>query len=199
MQREFIKSLSIKTILLDSNAYFRLADNLFPLLSESCGKNPSFELKILGGTIGEYNFQSRLRTKFDWVSHTRHKEDRRNGFLKLKNGRREDIEKTYAFMLEDCRDRNIGCSSFDIRCLSTAFELTLTLVTDDRDLFSLAREYEVECYSTLDLMNLMNKENRIDMNQVQDTVYMWDYMDDLPSNFHDEFLRIFKIEPIQCH
>lgn len=198
MQREFTISLATKTILLDSNAYFRLADNLYPLLAKTFGDKTSYELRILGGTIGEYNFQSRLRTKFDWVSHTRHKDDRRRAVLNPKNGVIEEIEMTYAFILEDCRSRSIGCSPFDIKCLATALELSLILVTDDLELFSMAIEYETECLSTLELLDLMCKEQRIDMSQVQDTVYMWDYLDDLPSNFHDEFVRIFQVEPSRC-
>jgi len=76
--------LSIKKgILLDTNAYLRLADNLHPLLSRTFGTDPVFELKILGGTIGEYNYQSRLKSKFDWVMSGRHVDDRRRGVLRL--------------------------------------------------------------------------------------------------------------------
>lgn len=62
MQKESTELLSKKQILLDSNAYFRLADNLYPLLSEPFGKSEKYELKILGGTLREYNYQSRLQS-----------------------------------------------------------------------------------------------------------------------------------------
>ncbi len=195
MQKEFIKRLILNKILLDSNSYFRLADNLYPLLSNIFGNKKQYKLVILGGTLREYNYQARLQSKFSWVDNNRHKEDRKNNKLRLKSRTSKSIKKTTYFLISDSANRGLGCSPFDIECLSTAMELSIKLVTDDGDLYQLAKDYEVDCISTLELMKIMLDENRISIKDVQDTVYMWDYMEDLPRNFKTDFITIFGVEP----
>ncbi len=196
MRKECTRSLSIKKgILLDTNAYLRLADNLHPLLSRTFGTDPVFELKILGGTIGEYNYQSRLKSKFDWVMSGRHVDDRRRGVLRLNSMGEEAVNDIWQFILSESHERAPYCSRFDIRCLATAYELGLTLVTDDRPLRLLAKDYEVECLSTLGLLSLMKKHQHVDMEQIQGTVHLWRFNDDLPGNFYAEFLSLFGVAP----
>jgi hypothetical protein len=195
MQKESTKFLPKKQILLDSNAYFRLADNLYPLLSEPFGKSIKYELKILGGTLREYNFQARLQSKFTWVDSDRHREDRKRNKLRVKKEVQLTIKDSKEFILSESASRGFTCSPFDIECLATALELSILLVTDDEDLYNLSQEYEIQCISTLELLKLMYDEERLSLKEIQDTVYMWDYMKDLPRNFTTDFKSIFGIEP----
>lgn len=187
--------MSTNKILLDSNAYFRLADNLHLLLSEIFGKKDKYELKILGGTLREYNYQSRLQSKFTWVDSDRHKEDRKKNKIRLGKEQQASIKESKEFILSESASRGLGCSSFDVECLATALELSVILVTDDGDLFNLSREYGVNCMSTIELLKLMYDEERITMEEIQNTVYMWDYMEDLPRNFYDDFKKAFDVDP----
>jgi|SRR6056297_349839 len=195
MQKESTELLSKKQILLDSNAYFRLADNLYPLLSEPFGKSKKYELKILGGTLREYNYQSRLQSKFNWVDSERHIEDRKRHKLRVKSTVQLSIKQSKQFILSESASRGFTCSPFDIECLATALELSILLVTDDEDLFNLSQDYGVQCISTLELLKLMNDEERVSLKEIQDTVYMWSYMQDLPRNFYSDFMNLFGIEP----
>jgi hypothetical protein len=182
-------------ILLDSNAYFRLADNLYPLLSREFGQKPGYKLCILGGSLKEYNYQARLRSKFDWVDKEKHKEDRKGAKLRVAKEVKEEIEKTRRFMAEACRDLELGCSPFDIECLATAYELKLPLVTDDLDLIELAEEYDHTVMSTLELLDLLLKNKSITIEDIRGTTVMWEYLDDLPSQFEAEYRRLFGEEP----
>lgn len=184
-----------KKILLDSNAYFRLVDNLYPLLSKQFGQKQTYELKILGGTLREYNYQARLQSKFNWVDNPKHIEDRKKNKIWLKKALKDSIKKTQKFILSESLIRGYGCSTFDIECLATALELEIVLVTDDGDLYNLSEEYGVECISTLSLMKLMLEEKRISLKEIQETVYMWDYMKDIPRNFDTDFKELFGVEP----
>jgi len=195
MQKEYIQHLSKQTVLLDSNSYFRLADNLYPLLSESFGSSVIYTLTILGGTLREYNYQARLQSKFSWVDNSRHIEDRKGNRLQIKKIDQERINETKEFILQDSTSRGFGCSRFDIECLATALELSIILVTDDGDLYNLACEYGVLCISSIELLKLMYEEKRLTLKNVQDTVYMWDYMKDIPRNFYEDFKKIFNLEP----
>ena len=53
--------------------------------------------------------------------------------------------------------------------------------------------------STLELLKLMFDEGRISMAEVQATVVMWDYLDDTPSDFINEFKRLFSTAPERLH
>ena len=59
----------------------------------------------------------------------------------------------------------------------------------------MADEYDVVCMSTLELLKLMLDNDRITLKEIQDTVYIWDYMKDLPRNFQTDFLSLFGVEP----
>jgi len=182
-------------ILLDSNAYFRLADNLYPLLDRTYGSSPGWKLCILGGTLHEYNYSVRLRSKFIWVENEKHIEDRQRGKIRLSEDQKTSIAGTKEFMRQTCRDEDLGCSPFDIECLAAAYELHITLVTDDIDLVELANLYEQPVMSSMELMQKMLAEQCITIDDVKSVVAMWTYDEDLPSHFHSEYVRLFGEEP----
>lgn len=41
----------------------------------------------------------------------------------------------------------------------------------------------------------MYDEERLSLKEIQDTVYMWDFMKDIPRNFYRDFKKIFGTEP----
>ena len=115
MPRGYTIISSTEKILLDSNAYFRLADNFYPLFSRTFGTEPCYQLFILSGTIHEYNYQSRLRSKFDWVDNERHKEDRKQSRIRITNSQKKSINETCRFFQSDCDEREPGCFSIRYR------------------------------------------------------------------------------------
>ena len=182
--------------LLDSNSYFRLADNLYPILSKSIEVDGVlYSFCILNGTWREYFNEPRLRTTFDWVGEENHSKDRKNGSVRLKKHQHETILETMKFLLETCRQKHLGCSRFDIECLATAFELSLELVTDDLDLIRLAEEYDFHVLTSLEILDLLLKAGEITMREVNDTVYLWRYFNDLPSRFIEDFTSLFGNPP----
>jgi hypothetical protein len=187
--------LPSKKILLDSNSYFRLADNLYPLMSRSFGDKPEYRLCLLGGTLHEQNYEPRLRSKFSWVSMDRHVEDRKAGMVRIPEEKKRDIAVSREFMRTTCNELQLGCSTFDIECLVTAYELGMILVTDDLGLAQLALEYDHAVMSSLELMGLMLDCGCISKDEVTDTVQKWRFDADLPSSFVSEYIRIFGEEP----
>lgn len=187
--------MSVVRILLDSNTYFRLGDNLYPLLGLKFGYIPKYQLIILVGSVREYNYQTRLQTKFEWVHDKKHIEDRKRSKIRLETQVQEVIKNNKYFILADSNDKELGCSPFDVECLATAIQLNITLVTDDGDLKTLAGEYDVTCKSTLELLKMMLDLERVTMKDIQDTVYNWDFFNDLPRNFKSDFQALFGVEP----
>lgn len=188
-------ALKTEKILLDSNAYFRLADNLYPLLERTYGSSQKWKIKILGGTVHEYNYSTRLHSKFVWVNNEKHIEDRKRGLIGLSEDKKKAILENKIFMRETCRDQFFGCSNFDIEYLATAYELQITLVTDDLDLVNLAKLYNHPVISSMELLHKMLSEKDITYDDVKSTVTMWTYFDDLPSDFCSEYRRLFNEDP----
>jgi len=149
----------------------------------------------LGGTLHEYNYSARLRSKFIWVDTEKHIEDRRRGKIRLSEDQKASATKTKEFMRQTCRDEELGCSPFDIECLATAFELKITLVTDDIDLVELANLYDHPILSSMELMQKMLISGGITMSDIRSVVTMWTYDEDLPAHFPSEFIRLFGEQP----
>jgi len=105
------------------------------------------------------------------------------------------IASTKEFMRQTCRDEDLGCSPFDVECLATAYELHITLVTDDIDLVELANLYDHPVISSMELMQKMLLEQCITIEDVRNVVVMWTYDEDLPAHFHSEYVRLFGEEP----
>lgn len=70
-------SAAPRVILLDSNAYFRLALSISPLLAQKFGSPPPFQLKVIDEVEKEYARNPRLKTKFHWLCDHEHVADRK--------------------------------------------------------------------------------------------------------------------------
>jgi len=76
---------------------------------------------------------------------------------------------------------NQAASPFDIECLATAYELDMTLVTDDLDLRELAVIYTYPVLSTLKLLRKLLSPEIINIKEICDCIYMWQYFNDTHS------------------
>ena len=184
-----------RRILIDSNAYFRLAETIGGLLSTIFGQPIQYQLRILGGTTHEFYYQPRLRSRYSWADKEEHRRERSVGQLVLKAEEKSKIAMKKPFLLSAVEDLGLNCSRFDVECLATAMTLDIPLVTDDLDLVALAGEYGQATMSTLELLRLMLDELRVGIADIQATVVMWDYLDDYPARFDNEFRRLFGVEP----
>lgn len=183
--------LLINKIILDSNAYFRLADNLYPLLANEFGESAKYKLYILSGTDYELKNQPRLLHKFEWLLNEKHINNRKSGTIKIRQEIKEKVKNTSDFLLDATRGLELGCSRFDIRCAAVCKVLDIPLVTDDSDLRALLEEFEISAYSTMELLHIMYKENRITCKEVEDTITLWEYFNDFPAGFHSDYKKLF--------
>jgi len=65
----------VNRILVDSNVYFRVGRDFYPLFGQPFGANPQNQLFIHAGTNHEYYNNPRLRTKFAWMSDAEYSDD----------------------------------------------------------------------------------------------------------------------------
>jgi predicted nucleic acid-binding protein len=184
-----------KRIIVDSNSYFRLAQNIHPLLCQPFGKE-EITLYIHADLNDEFRRSPRLKNKFHWVVEKVYAENRSRS-ISLTLEQKAEIEATYDFMWEHVQDAFLrrygkGPSPIDTRIVATAHVLGIAVLTDDRDMIELAKEFDVKAISSLGVMKLMLEAGRIDTEKVDQVVEQWMYENDTPHrDWKKEFKKLF--------
>ena len=181
-------------ILLDSNSYFRLAQNIHPLLFKSFGPE-EFTLYVHNDLMSEFKRSARLQHKFHWVTQSEYVENRSRK-LSLGKKVREESEDTYEYIWAHVKDENLGPSSVDVKVLATGAAAEIRVVTDDADMIALGEMYGVHQLTSMELMKLMLDREHIDVNTLERVVQQWMYDEDLPNaSFAKDYERIFRRQP----
>ncbi|MBW2576272.1 MAG: DNA-binding protein [Deltaproteobacteria bacterium] len=103
-------------ILLDSNAYLRLANSFHPLLYKSFG-NENYTLYLIPEFQKEFNKNPRLKNKFGWVNQAEYKENRKHQLRTLAK-EKNDIKITYSYLWAQNISEGLGASRVDVRALA---------------------------------------------------------------------------------
>ena len=177
------------SILVDSCSYFRLAQSIDPLL-----KTPFCDEGHTLGVIKELNEEHdrspTLQHKFFWVSKPAYRENRKRCFS-LSTEQKSDIKTACYFMRETGRDLKLGVSPVDIKALAYCHVLSIPIVSDDADMLALAKEYELQTYTSLELMRLLLDCLAIDMTTVRTIASYWIYQNDTPKSYKKDYKKLF--------
>ena len=186
-------------LILDSNSYFRLAQNIHPLLSTPFGEE-EFTLYIHADLNAEFRSSFRLKTKFHWLNQQVYADNRKRS-LSLSNQNKKDIDSAYEFMWQHVQEeflekKGTGPSQVDTRIVATAFVLGIEVVTDDADMIELILEYDVGHLTSLGLMKRMLDCEHIDDEKIDQVVDQWMFDDDTPNGrWRDDFEELFDRDP----
>ena len=186
-------------ILVDSNSYFRLAQNIHPLLCVSFGRK-DYTLYVHADLNQEFRASSRLQNKFHWVSDSEYVENRKRS-ISLSKAEKREIDATFDYMWAYAKEafhqsRGKGPAPIDTRILATALVLDIQVVTDDQDMIELAVEYGVKHLSSLELMKLMLDEGHVGMAKIQRVVAQWQYDNDPPYHgWKSEYRKLVRADP----
>ncbi len=180
-------------ILLDSNAYFRLAQSIHPLLQVEFGKE-DYCLYVIKELQVEYDKSPRLKNAFSWVNDAEYRKNRACELNISKKSRRE-IGPVYDVMKNHATDSYPGASKVDIIALAHAYVLDIPIVTDDSDMLALAQDFNIKTLKTLELLKLMLDCCYIDMAVVRKIASYWIYEDDRPKSFSADYRKLFKEQP----
>jgi len=115
-------------ILLDTNAYLRLAQSIHPLLGNSFG-NENYTLYIHKEIDIELKRSSRLQTKFYWIEQEQYIQNRKKRLV-LSRQKQAEIENTYYHIWQYQKDSRLSLSREDIYCIATALEESIKLITE---------------------------------------------------------------------
>lgn len=181
-------------VLLDSSAYFRLAQSVHPLLQQSFGASPAYSLHVLAELDDEYRTSTRLRHKFEWVAGTEYREDRQLKRYELHGGARSQALDAFSFLVAYADEQQLNLSREDLKALAVGFVKGIPVVTDDVSMGKVAEANSIECWNTIKLLRVMLTARRIGMDKVVEILEYWDYEKDLPmpkEKLRKEFLEYF--------
>ncbi|MDO9585263.1 MAG: hypothetical protein Q7I93_02125 [Syntrophales bacterium] len=180
-------------ILVDSNAYFRLAQSIHPLLNMTFG-DKRYCLYVIKKLQDEYNRSARLKNAFSWVNDPEYVENRSH-VLKITKEEKQEIKRAYDFILDYARNVYPGVSKVDVLCLAHAEQLRIPIITDDEEMRTVAGEYGITTYKTLELLKLMLECSHIGMEKVMEVAAYWTYQNDKPKDFIADYKRLFGEAP----
>lgn len=181
-------------ILLDTNSYLRLAQNLHPLLFVTYGAE-SHTLYVHKDLKDECLRQPRLANKFDWITLEKYEENRKRS-LALSKAQHAEVEQNFDFIWGQVESEGLTPSKIDTRILATALTLGVSVVTDDQGMLELAAEYGIETWTTLELMKSMVDAKHITMEKVRMVVEQWIHDQDLPAKkLREPYEKFFGEKP----
>jgi hypothetical protein len=186
-----------RVLLLDSNAYFRLARTLHPLLAPPFGTSPRYSLMILAELDREYRSSNRLRTKFEWVNGREYQADRAAHRYETAGKSTRQVDMAFSFLEAHARAEAINVSPEDLRALAVGHARNFVVVTDDAGMKRLADAFEIECWSVLKLLRLMQTEARIALDDVRQAIEYMVEANDLPmgrDRFRSEYRAYFNAD-----
>ena len=178
-------------ILVDTNAYLRLAKTIRPLLFSPFGDN-EYCLYILPELNAELKNRN-LKSKFHWVDEQEYTENRKH-FPSISKIQRHAIQQTFGYLWDHVQSELPGPSRVDALYIAYALELDIPLVTDDQDMTVLAHAFDAKVMPTLALLKIMLDCGHTDMKTIEGLCDYWRYLADLPANFHADYQRLFTTE-----
>lgn len=178
-----------RKILLDTNSYLRLAKDLHPLLFREFGPDACC-LYVLKELDDELSANGRLQTKFEWANEPEYVENRKQRLM-VSRKQRKEIDDAYSIIWDHVQTEQPGPSRVDVIHLAHAFVLGIPLVSDDRDLLTVAKTFDITAMKSLDLLRLMVDCNHTTVQKVTAIVEYWRYWKDAPFDLDEDFARLF--------
>lgn len=180
-----------QAVLLDSSAYFRLGISIHPLLRQSFGTAPKYSLQVLADLDDEYRTSNHLQHKFEWVGKKEYADDRAAKRFTVANNIRTSVDTAFSFLADYADSKQLNVSREDLKALAVGFAAQIPVVTDDRNMTTIATAHKIECWNTVKLLRVLVTGGRIDMAKVAEILEYLDYEQDLPMPI-DKLRRVFR-------
>lgn len=175
-------------ILVDTNAYLRLAKTIRPLLFVPFGDN-EYCLYILP-ELNEELAGRRLQSKFPWVDEEEFAENRKH-FPVIAKKQKLSIQQTFEYIWDHVQTELPGPSRVDAWYIAYALELGVPVVTDDQDMTELAKVFDARVMSTMALLKIMLDCGHTDMRTIDGLIDYWRYFSDIPANIRADYSHLF--------
>lgn len=179
-------------ILVDTNSYLRLAQSVKPLLFAPFGSN-EYCLYVIPELNDELD-RKHLKSKFPWVDDPEHRDDRQH-YPTLSKKQMTAIKGNFEFIWDYVESELPGPSRVDALYIAYAIELSTHVVTDDEDMITLAKVFDVKVMRTLELLKLMLHAGHIDMGKIKAIVSYWRHIKDTPGQLTKQYKKLFGTDP----
>lgn len=188
------------TVLLDTNAYLRLAKRIQPLLGRKFNPAKEYVLIVLKEVSDEVHRQPRLVRKYPWFDGPDYAEERRRHGVRLTKAQKDEAAVNQKFLLSHVA-RNASAylshgrdlpSVTDCYVLSVAMVCSWCVATDDENMQILCREFGVECLYAFDVLHKLLSAAMIDKAKVVEIYEALETNRDLPARWIDAKGRLFK-------
>ena len=193
-------------VLLDTNAYLRLAKRIRPLLGVEFG-NKKYSLTVLKQVEDEVFKSPRLQFLYPWFADTELNTERMSRQVRLSADERTKIEAAasvlHAYVLADPHGYTTQGRSppSPTDCFMLAFGQVRSaiVVTDDLGMHKLANEFGLDVWHGHELLKKMLTAKAITNELVKEIFTALENNDDLPRTWqevkHSVFIRLFGAKP----
>lgn len=188
------------TILLDTNAYLRLAKRIQPLLGKAFNPVKNYVLIVLSEVADEVHRQPRLVHHYPWFDGAQYKEERKRHGARLTKGQKEEAVRNKKFLLShvarNARDYLVQGrdppSETDCYVLGVAMACDWCVATDDENMRALGKDFEVQCHYTFDVLHKLLSAGMIDKAKVIEIYEALEANGDLTTRWIDAKGKLFK-------
>ncbi len=189
-------------VLLDTNAYLRLAKRIRPLLGKTFGQK-DYELTVLKDVEEEVYRSNRLLFHYPWFDDPDLNQERVCKRIRFKQNERQEIEAMTsvlrAHVLEHVEaystKRRSPPSHTDCFCLAFGQVRPAIVATDDLGMHQLAHEFEIPIFHCHEVLKKMLTAKMIDREMVMEIYDALERNNDLPHSWnevkHVAFKKIF--------
>ncbi len=112
-----------RLILLDSNAYLRLAVSIHPLLGQRFGRDEqeTYVIRVIEKLDLEYTKNLRLQSKFHWVKDNPYTMNRQQERLHIADKQQKAVDQAVSFIIGAEKESDLSLSLVDAQALAVGF------------------------------------------------------------------------------
>lgn len=162
------------TILLDTNAYLRLAKRIRPLLGVKFNPVKEYVLIVLTDVEKEVLRNQELTFRYPWFEEDDHRNERRSNTVKLGADERKQVDSDHKFILKHSR-ANAGSlmqkgrdppGPTDCYVLAVAKLRSWWVATDDEGMHQVGKDFEVRTIYCFDVLHKLLSADMVDKEKV---------------------------------
>ena len=190
---------NMEKLLLDTNAYIRLAKDIDQLLGATFGEE-EYCFFLIKNHIGEMKSNPRFKTenKFSWLFPKLEKIDSKQ-LLRLSNIKISELNDVYEELRQTSFELGLNnISRVDLLGLSYCLVLDITIITDDPDMIKLCEYSEIKILCILECLELMlHSDHPFITNEkiIRKIVQHWVNDNDVPKGYYNKYQELFGVKP----
>lgn len=188
------------TILLDTNAYLRLAKRIRPLLGVKFNPAKEYVLIVLPDVEKEVLRNQELSYRYPWFADDDHRTERRSNTVRFDADEKKQLHSDQQFMLQHSR-ANAGSlmqlgrdppGPTDCYVLAVAMLRSWWVATDDEGMHQVGKNFDVKTIYCFEVLHKLLSADLINKEKVVEIYDALEANGDLPARWVDAKAKLFK-------